>query len=48
MKEKESVQDYSSKLSEIVNQMKLYGDETKDQRVVQKFWSVFQINLIQL
>ncbi|TXG72546.1 hypothetical protein EZV62_001125 [Acer yangbiense] len=36
MKESESVKDYSSKLSELVNQMRLYGETTEDYKVVEK------------
>ncbi|TXG46650.1 hypothetical protein EZV62_011029 [Acer yangbiense] len=36
MKEGETVKDYSSKLSELVNQMRLYGDTIEDHKVVEK------------
>ena len=36
MKDGESVKDYSSKVMEVVNQMKIYGDTILDQRIVQK------------
>ncbi|KAK0581697.1 hypothetical protein LWI29_016899 [Acer saccharum] len=36
MKEEETVKDYSSKLSELVNQMRLYGDTIEDHKVVEK------------
>ncbi|TXG46269.1 hypothetical protein EZV62_028232 [Acer yangbiense] len=36
MKESESVKDYSSKLSELVNQMRLYGETVEDFKVVEK------------
>ncbi|TXG70083.1 hypothetical protein EZV62_005018 [Acer yangbiense] len=36
MKESESVKDYSSKLSELVNQMRLYGETVEDYKVVEK------------
>ncbi|TXG71854.1 hypothetical protein EZV62_000433 [Acer yangbiense] len=36
MKDSETVKDYSSKLSELVNQMRLYGDVTEDYKVVEK------------
>ncbi|TXG64154.1 hypothetical protein EZV62_011148 [Acer yangbiense] len=36
MKESESVKDYSSKLSEFVNQMRLYGETVEDYKVVEK------------
>ncbi|TXG68351.1 hypothetical protein EZV62_003286 [Acer yangbiense] len=36
MKESESVKDYSSKLSELVNQMRLYGETMEDYKVVEK------------
>ncbi|TXG57425.1 hypothetical protein EZV62_018738 [Acer yangbiense] len=36
MKESESIKDYSSKLSELVNQMRLYGETVEDYKVVEK------------
>ncbi|TXG59015.1 hypothetical protein EZV62_016844 [Acer yangbiense] len=36
MKESESVKDYSSKLSELVKQMRLYGETVEDYKVVEK------------
>ena len=36
IKHGESVKDYSSKVMEVVNQMKIYGDTILDQRIVQK------------
>ncbi|TXG68897.1 hypothetical protein EZV62_003832 [Acer yangbiense] len=36
MKDSETVKDYSSKLSELVNQMRLYGDVVEDYKVVEK------------
>ncbi|KAK0606793.1 hypothetical protein LWI29_004467 [Acer saccharum] len=36
MKDSETMKDYSSKLSDLVNQMRLYGDVVKDYKVVQK------------
>ncbi|TXG46600.1 hypothetical protein EZV62_027900 [Acer yangbiense] len=36
MKESESVKDYSSKLSDLVNQMRLYGETVEDYKVVEK------------
>ncbi|TXG47198.1 hypothetical protein EZV62_026492 [Acer yangbiense] len=36
MKEGETFKDYSSKLSELVNQMRLYGDTIEDHKVVEK------------
>nr|XP_043630099.1 uncharacterized protein LOC122601401 [Erigeron canadensis] len=36
MKENESLNDYSSRLTDLVNQMKSYGDEIDDQRIVEK------------
>ena len=36
MKESESVKDYSSKLSKLVNQMRLYGETVEDFKVVEK------------
>ncbi|TXG65024.1 hypothetical protein EZV62_012018 [Acer yangbiense] len=36
MKESESVKDYASKLSELVNQMRLYGKTVEDYKVVEK------------
>ena len=35
MKDGESVKDYTSKVMEVVNQMKIYGDTILDQRIVQ-------------
>ncbi|TXG62100.1 hypothetical protein EZV62_013463 [Acer yangbiense] len=35
MKDSETVKDYSSKLSELVNQMRLYGDVVEDYKVVE-------------
>ena len=36
MKENESIKDYSSKLMELVNQMRLYGEVMEDHKVVKK------------
>ncbi|TXG67208.1 hypothetical protein EZV62_008483 [Acer yangbiense] len=36
MKESESVKEYCSRLIELVNQMRTYGEEVTDQRIVQK------------
>ncbi|GJX88777.1 hypothetical protein Tco_0340791 [Tanacetum coccineum] len=36
MKENESLNDYSSRLTDLINQMKSYGDEFEDQRIVEK------------
>jgi hypothetical protein len=36
MKENESLNDYSSRLTDLINQMKSYGDEIEDQRFVEK------------
>ncbi|XP_073109469.1 uncharacterized protein [Elaeis guineensis] len=36
MKENESVKDYTFRMIEVVNQMKIYGEITFDQRIVQK------------
>ena len=36
MNESESVKDYSSKLSDLVNQMRLYGETVEDYKVVEK------------
>ncbi|GJT09476.1 retrovirus-related pol polyprotein from transposon TNT 1-94 [Tanacetum coccineum] len=36
MKENEPLNDYSSRLTDLINQMKSYGDEIEDQRVVEK------------
>ncbi|GKA91410.1 hypothetical protein Tco_0813280 [Tanacetum coccineum] len=36
MKENESLNDYSSRLTDLINQMKSYGDEIEDQRIVEK------------
>ncbi|GJS62129.1 retrovirus-related pol polyprotein from transposon TNT 1-94, partial [Tanacetum coccineum] len=36
MKENESLNDYSSRLTDLINQMKSYGDEIEDQRIFEK------------
>ena len=36
MKENESLNDYSSRLTDLINQMKSYGDEIEDQHIVEK------------
>ncbi|XP_038722020.1 uncharacterized protein LOC120014174 [Tripterygium wilfordii] len=36
MQESEQIKDYSDKLSEMVNQMKLYGEEVPDHKVIEK------------
>nr|GEX55227.1 hypothetical protein [Tanacetum cinerariifolium] len=36
MKENELLNDYSSRLIDLINQMKSYGDEIEDQRIVEK------------
>ena len=37
MKDRESIKDYTSWVSGFVNQMKTYGDNISDQRVVEKY-----------
>jgi hypothetical protein len=36
MKENESVKDYSTRFLELVNQMKAYGEDMADRRIVEK------------
>ena len=37
MKDTESIKDYTSRVSGVVNQMKTYGDNISDQRLVEKY-----------
>ncbi|GKD94141.1 hypothetical protein Tco_1373978 [Tanacetum coccineum] len=44
MKENKSLNDYSSRLTNLINQMKSYDDEIKDHRIVEKFIISIPIN----
>jgi hypothetical protein len=41
MKENESVKDYSTRFLELVNQMKAYGEDMTDRRIVEFFFYKF-------
>lgn len=40
MKERETMKDYTSKLVEVINQIELYEEDMKDQRIVEKVLSL--------